>query len=1124
MKEKSFKTKSILFLILTALFLMLPANNVKAEETKAVQPFMCSNAAVQTEDVTMAGTAYSDAVLFTMGYTGMSTGNTAEAVYNFDGKYSSMTFKTGYSKGDERNAFLTIIADGRTIVDKKEISYENVPITQTVQLGGVKQLIIRYESDGYDKTRYAVGNVKTVRSSSAKDEVLVSDEFFDITRYQLKYGDMQTGTFSMGGHEYEGGYIFDMGYGFGRGYTDQVSFNFDGKYKKMTFEIARYDGDKSISYTRSAYLTIKADDAVVAGYDKKELKWSDIALPVEVNLNGVTQLTISVNSDGYDLVNWGIGNIQLVSDGHAHGILFDKVDVKVTSDQPTYDLNPRVYPSDAVNKNYEIESDSEAVVSVDEEGVVTGHYKGSAVITATTEDGEHMYSAIVKSELPAFNLVNKYKTKYVLDASDELWGEGDLIYILQDSGDGSLAGHLAKTYVEAGRVITEGYGGLINGLDKVLGLDIDIENDYDILIADLVEGTMGIDGYENLINEELLSAMSETITYLGALTDVGSGLLAEEVLTDFGELPDVINSSTQAKWGEMKKLFTSKVTYENAGKMFATLGSAVNFASATANGCKDVGDLMEYYVLCNAYIRANSSYADVITATANKMKGKNAVMSTALTAAANRFSVSLKEASEEQAVDFYLRAGKETAEYALRTGAIIKETLDTFVGKHPIWYAIKNGVSLGTTCANRLTATDDRYLFGKMLHMSGFMAEGMHQVVLDRKNAFAKKDSFENAVALSEAIELYLNLQILSCEYGYDYLMSYVTCEMGEAGQYLFQAYDDEIEAANELLRYRTKLIQLKESAYWVGIGGDGSILGFVIACPVTVVIETKDGQEIARMETGKVTVSEGYEGIYRLHGSSKEKKLGFYNPEEHNVKIITEDGSKMDILLYQTEMGDMVQTSQYEDLAFGNQETFQVTKEGYVTKNNNTVTPDEYYKFVNPFTDIPEGKWYTKEVLWALRKGITSGTTATQFSPNNGCTRAEVVSFLWRAAGCPEPQSTENPFTDVPEGKWYTKAVLWAAENKITSGTTPTTFSPKDTCTRGEIVAFMYRNAKSPEVQNVQNEFTDVPEGKWYTAPVLWAAKQGVTSGLTPTTFAPNATCTRAQIVTFLYRYYTEL
>ena len=169
-------------------------------------------------------------------------------------------------------------------------------------------------------------------------------------------------------------------------------------------------------------------------------------------------------------------------------------------------------------------------------------------------------------------------------------------------------------------------------------------------------------------------------------------------------------------------------------------------------------------------------------------------------------------------------------------------------------------------------------------------------------------------------------------------------------------------------------------------------------------------------------------------------------------------------------------------------------------------------------FTDVADKAYYRDAVEWAVKNGITKGTTATTFSPNATCTRAQAVTFLWRAAGSPKPETRAMPFTDVPVGSYYYDAVLWAVENGITKGTSDTTFSPNMTCTRAQIVAFLWRSEKSPAA-GTANPFADVKSTAYYADAVLWAVKENITKGTTSTTFSPDADCTRAQIVTFLWR-----
>ena len=174
-------------------------------------------------------------------------------------------------------------------------------------------------------------------------------------------------------------------------------------------------------------------------------------------------------------------------------------------------------------------------------------------------------------------------------------------------------------------------------------------------------------------------------------------------------------------------------------------------------------------------------------------------------------------------------------------------------------------------------------------------------------------------------------------------------------------------------------------------------------------------------------------------------------------------------------------------------------------------------------FDDVKPGKWYEAAVLWAVQNGITTGTGERTFSPNDTCTRAQVMTFLWHAEKDPNPSDTYNPFSDNKAGKWYYNAVLWAYyhDPQITTGTSETTFGINDGCTRSQVVTFLWKAAGAPEPETSENPFSDVREGKYYYKAVLWAYENGITSGVTEDSFGVHDTCTRAQIVTFLYKSY---
>ena len=217
-------------------------------------------------------------------------------------------------------------------------------------------------------------------------------------------------------------------------------------------------------------------------------------------------------------------------------------------------------------------------------------------------------------------------------------------------------------------------------------------------------------------------------------------------------------------------------------------------------------------------------------------------------------------------------------------------------------------------------------------------------------------------------------------------------------------------------------------------------------------------------------------------------------------------------------ELGDLIITdkngNRVEAVDRGNGKFTFVMPDGGVTIRASFVKESE----TSPFRDVPVTAYYYKAVSWAAKNGITGGIGNGLFGPELGCTRAQFVTFLWRAAGSPAPKALSS-FTDVPADAYYAKAVAWAVENGITDGTSPTTFSPNATCTRAHAVTFLWRAFGKPSGSGAS--FTDVPSGAYYAEAVAWAAENDVTTGVGDGRFAPDDTCTRAQIVTFLWRAY---
>ena len=230
-------------------------------------------------------------------------------------------------------------------------------------------------------------------------------------------------------------------------------------------------------------------------------------------------------------------------------------------------------------------------------------------------------------------------------------------------------------------------------------------------------------------------------------------------------------------------------------------------------------------------------------------------------------------------------------------------------------------------------------------------------------------------------------------------------------------------------------------------------------------------------------------------------------------------------MILVANEVSGTVTVAQIEKVVIDNgdndddddEDDYGGSSSGTASKPSGGTTEEKEEK--TSFVDVVEEAYYAPAVKWAVENGITSGTSATTFSPDQACTRAQIVTFLWRAAGSPVPTSRQMPFGDVSTDAYYYNAVLWAVEAGITSGTSATTFSPDQICTRSQCAVFLWRAQNAPKVKNAEMVFTDVSGSAYYYDAVLWAVEADITSGTSAVTFSPDQVCTRAQIVTFIYR-----
>ena len=242
--------------------------------------------------------------------------------------------------------------------------------------------------------------------------------------------------------------------------------------------------------------------------------------------------------------------------------------------------------------------------------------------------------------------------------------------------------------------------------------------------------------------------------------------------------------------------------------------------------------------------------------------------------------------------------------------------------------------------------------------------------------------------------------------------------------------------------------------------------------------------------------------------------------PDTHSIDLIVGEGGEAKLNLTNASEGATITVTATPDEGY---ELAYITVDGERISGTTFTMPDSdvtvrvyFTDGAAQFTDVPANAYYAGAVSWAVANGITDGTGTGTFSPDAQCTRAEVVTFLWRAMGSPEPLG-DNSFTDVPADSYYSKAVQWAMEEGVTSGTGADTFSPNAVCTRAEVVTFLMRALDGQGAGSAG--FSDVPADSYYSEAVAWAVANGITDGTSATAFSPDAQCTRAQIVTFLYR-----
>ncbi len=298
---------------------------------------------------------------------------------------------------------------------------------------------------------------------------------------------------------------------------------------------------------------------------------------------------------------------------------------------------------------------------------------------------------------------------------------------------------------------------------------------------------------------------------------------------------------------------------------------------------------------------------------------------------------------------------------------------------------------------------------------------------------------------------------------------------------------------------------EITKGGAWMGGGLANYDYAELKTSDVSYKIIARGWMDLCNPTAGYDSASSTADGKISLKAGENHDYTLYLQPNLYTVKA----GHKLALVIYTYEMGKANYSQNY-------QITLENSSVNAVIPVNEEVEEPEVK---NPFTDVAKSDFFYDAVLWGTSNGVVYGTSDTTFEPNTVCNRAQVVSFLYRAAGKPDVSDVKNPFTDVAADAYYADAVKWGVSKGIVAGTSDTTFEPDASCTRGQVAAFLYRAAGKPDVSALKNPFTDVAEKAYYADAVKWAASEGIVFGTSTTTYAPDDACTRAEVIAMLYR-----
>lgn len=719
------------------------------------------------------------------------------------------------------------------------------------------------------------------------------------------------------------------------------------------------------------------------------------------------------------------------------------------------------------------------------------------------------------------DFVNTYVQDYIDDTISFSNNSYKYTKIMAGSGVGSFAGVLEDTFDAANMDVLNGLWKGMEFTEQLANSNINFRNEYDALLADLVAGVYGEDIGADYTRANIFSDVSFSVAVMAEKFGAADTIKLEDYLRKMVQLS---NSKNYSACGTLlEEILTDSCaywTYEELSTDLSIAGSVLDVFAVAAEGITDAKEIVEFSVLCKAYSDTIYDLGDMLKEAAAYSMNYDEEGEKAFEVCYD-FANKMAGYAENDKKAYYEAAGNTlegmagaglAGVYTIAVGAKMFEA-------NPVLSGVVSGFKFGMPLADGLTKMDDITYNGRMLSMAGVLARGMYDVVQARYNNFAHTKSYEDAEALRLASQLYLNLQVLACDYaiGYSNAKADAFFTLGRLWN------KDDIAAAARIQDYKNDLVALKDNGKNIYIGKDGSINGFLAQCPVTVVVEDKSGNEIARLATGNKTTAAGYESSYQLLGEKDDHKAGIYDDDEHVVTIIGESEGTMNLITYITEDGRVTDICYYEDLPVTEGGTYLMEETYLVNEYQEVIWPDRVEKYENPFTDI-EGHWGKNNILEAYYDDLVSGITSTTYVPDGTLTRGMFVTILARMAGYDKTQHTGKVFADVKESAYYAAPVKWAADNKIVSGTSATTFSPEAAISRQDMATMLLRYAKYAGIEmptDAGREFTDSSQIYAYAKEAVNAlSSAGVISGYANGAFGPQKTATRAEAATVFVRF----